>query len=57
VHKILCCYVNRPKVVRGLHFSIRCDNLTTLGRDDLALMAREIIQKDDLSALGVVKQS
>jgi hypothetical protein len=40
-----------------LHFSIRCDNPTTLGRDELALMAREIIQKDDLLSPEVVKQS
>jgi hypothetical protein len=28
-----------------------------LGRDELALMAREIIQKDDLLAPEVIKQS
>jgi hypothetical protein len=33
-----------------MHFSIRCNNLTTLGRDELALMARKSIQKDDLLA-------
>jgi hypothetical protein len=30
-----------------MHFSIRCNNLTALGRDELALMARKSIQKDD----------
>jgi hypothetical protein len=40
-----------------MHFSIRCNNLTTLGRDELALMARESIQKDDILAPEVVKQS
>jgi hypothetical protein len=38
-----------------MHFSIRCNNLT-LGRDELALMARKSIQKDDLLALEVIKQ-
>ena len=46
-----------PKVVRGMHFSIRCNNLTTLGGDELVFMARKSIQKDDLLAPEVVKQS
>jgi hypothetical protein len=40
-----------------MYFSIHCDNLTTLGRDELSLIAREIIQKDDLLAPEVIKQS
>jgi len=51
------CKVNRSYVVRGMHFSIHCNNLATLGRDELALMARKRIQKDDLLAPEVVKQS
>jgi hypothetical protein len=40
-----------------MHFSICCNNLTTLGRDELASMTRKSIQKDDLLAPEVVKQS
>ena len=40
-----------------MYLSIRCNNLTALGRDELALMVRKGIQKDDLLAPDVVKQS
>ena len=40
-----------------MHFSIHCNNLTAIGSDELALMARKSIQKDDLLAPKVLTQS
>ena len=40
-----------------MHFSVRCNNLTNFGRDELALMAIKSIRKDDLLAPEVIIQS